>query len=102
MGGMRVNKMVKLLERLTDVPWRADQRLRSRIRLRDTTFPSDLVVAFIFSPWLRSAHAIVGRERLVYDGSLDGPISPQEHPRGNWYVGWLFIRALMDFDRQNR
>jgi hypothetical protein len=92
LGGMRADNIVKLLERLTDGPWRPEKRIRSRIRLRDMTFPSDLVVACIVDPWLiRGAHAVVARDRWVYDGSLDAPVSPRDHPRGKWIISWLIV-----------
>jgi hypothetical protein len=92
LGGMRADNMAKLLERLTNSPWRAEPRARFRVRLRDTTFPASLVVAYLVSPGLwRRAHAIVARERLVYDGSLDEPVSPQDHPMKAWSVSWLIV-----------
>ena len=87
--------MVKLLERLSDVPWRAEKKIRSGIRLRDMTFPGDLVVAYIVDPWLfRGAHAIVARERMVYDGSLVEPVSPQDHPSRKWFISWMITPGL--------
>jgi hypothetical protein len=95
LGGMRVDNMVKLLERLTDIPWRAEKKLRSWIRLGDMTFPGELVVACIVDPWLiRGAHAIVARDQTVYDGSLDEPVSPRDHPRRKWYISWLVISGV--------
>jgi hypothetical protein len=58
-------------------------------------FADQLVVACIVSPWRRRGHAIVARDRLIYDGLLEGPVSSQEHPRKNWFVGWMIVRGLV-------
>ena len=94
LGGMRPQNLIKLLYRLTDAPWRVDWLLRSRVRLSSMVFPEQLTVACLVSPWaLRGAHAIVARGRTIYDGSLDGPVSPEAHPHKNWYVAWLIERG---------
>jgi hypothetical protein len=31
---------------------------------------------------------------MIYDGSLDGPVSPEDHPSKNWFVTWLIVRDL--------
>jgi hypothetical protein len=95
LGGMRPQAMVNLLYRLTDMPWRVERSFRSkRVRLASMVFPVQLVVACIVSPWRRRGHAIVARERVIYDGLLEGPVGPQEHPYKNWFVGWMVVRAL--------
>ena len=57
-------------------------------------FPSELVLATIVHPWWPKAHAIVVRSRVVYDGSLLEPISPQDHPLKKWYVATITTRDL--------
>ncbi|MFI5456639.1 MAG: hypothetical protein ACHRXM_14420 [Isosphaerales bacterium] len=87
--------MIELLVRLTDVPWRIERMTRSRVQLREIVFPHELVMASILDPWLfRGCHAIVARGRVVYDGSLEQPISPEDHPRKKWYIRELCIRDL--------
>jgi hypothetical protein len=94
LGGMRPDRIVELLYRLTDVPWQYKTD-RSFIRLRDMIFPGDLVIAGIRDPWLfRGAHAIVARDRTVYDGSLDEPVSTQDHPRKKWLVLGVIVRGI--------
>ena len=90
LGGMRPQKMVELLYRLSDTPWRLKWLFRTRVRLSSMVFPDHLTMACITSPGLRiNAHAIVARQRIVYDGDLEQPVSPEEHPMKNWYVAWL-------------
>ncbi len=87
--------MLKLLERLTDVPWRTEWLFRARVPLRAMVFPQELVVAFLMDPWLaRDSHAIVACDRVIYDGSLEHPASRDDHPRGKWYVSALCVRDL--------
>ena len=52
-------------------------------------FPDQFVVACIVNHWRGRPHAIVARERTVYDGSLENPVSIQDHPHKNWHVAWL-------------
>ena len=94
LGGMRPDNMIKLLERITDCPWRMKSVIRSWIRLRDKTFPDELVVANIVHPWWSRAHAIVARNQRIYDGTIDKPVSTQDHPLMKWYVAILFIRGV--------
>jgi hypothetical protein len=94
LGGMRPQAIKKLLYRLTDMPWRIEWLFRTRIRLSSMVFPKQLAMACIASPWRRNHHAIVARERVIYDGSLEGPVSPEVHPFKNWFVTWLIVRDL--------
>jgi hypothetical protein len=95
LGGIRPHQMNQLLERLTDVPWRTEWLFRSRVRLRAMKFPHELVLAFISEPWFgRRRHAIVVRDRVIFDGSLEHPISPEDHPCSKWFVSALFVREL--------
>ena len=90
LGGMRAPAMAELLNRLTDVPWRIQWLARARIPLRHMVFPDQLTAACITSGGLwPNAHAIVARGPLIYDGSLEEPVSREKHPRKNWYVAWL-------------
>jgi hypothetical protein len=94
--GMRRQEMIKLLERLTDMPWRLKDLTGLRQpRLGQMKFPDELVVAGIIHPWFFwRRHALAARGRVVYDGSLDRPTSPQDHPYSQWYVDALFIRGV--------
>jgi hypothetical protein len=92
LGGMRPQAMVKLLYRLTDTPWRLELLFRTRIPLSSMLFPDQFVVVCIASHWRRRCHAIVARERVVYDGSLENPISTQDHPQKDWHVVWLIAQ----------
>jgi hypothetical protein len=95
LGGIRPKHMMELLWRLTDSPWRIVWLFRTRVRLSAMVFPDQLVVACITGGGLRpTAHAIVARERVIYDGSLDEPVTTAEHPSKNWYVSWLIERDL--------
>ncbi len=93
LGGMRPDKIVSLLQRLTDVPWRLERCRWPRRRLRDTTFPDQLVLATIDGPW-GGRHAIVARGSWAYDGSLGKPVLCRDHPRGAWRVFSLIVRGL--------
>ncbi len=95
LGGMSSHAIKELLYRLTDEPWRLTSLFRTRIRLASMIFNEKLCVACITSPGIRPrAHAIVARKLSIYDGSLDEPVSCQEHPLKNWYVAWLIERDL--------
>ena len=95
LSGMRPHAIKELLYRLTDQPWRFEWLARTRIRLASMIFDEQLSVACITSHGLRpNAHAVVARKGIIYDGSLDEPVSPQEHPLKNWYVAWLIERDL--------
>jgi hypothetical protein len=94
LGGMRPQMIIKLLYRLSETPWRIEWLTRSRVRLSATVFPDHLVLACIASPWLRHHHAIVARERVIYDGSLDAPVSPADHPHKDWYPVWLLAPGV--------
>ncbi len=95
LGGMRPPMIIKLLFRLTETPWRIEWLIRSKVRLAETVFPDHLVLACIASPWLlRNHHAIVARERVIYDGSLEAPVSPAEHPHKDWYPVWFLTNSL--------
>jgi hypothetical protein len=94
LGGMRAQELKKLLYRLTDAPWRIEWLFRTRVRVSSMVFPERLTMACITSPWRRQAHAVVARKQVIYDGSLDGPVSTAEHPHKNWYVSWLIVPDL--------
>jgi hypothetical protein len=95
LGGVRPKNMLELLCRLTDSPWRIVWLFRTRVRLSAMVFPDQFVVACITSGGLRpTAHAIVARGRVIYDGSLNEPVTATEHPRKDWYVSWLIERDL--------
>jgi hypothetical protein len=90
LGGVRPRAMVELLNRLTDAPWRVQWLFRTRTPLAHMVFPEQLTAACIISRGLLPrAHAIVARGPLIYDGSLDQPVSREQHPCKDWYVNWL-------------
>ena len=76
-------------------PVRAHSLIRKQIRLSSMAFPPDLAVAAITTLWPgASTHAFVTRGQLIYDGSLDNPVSPKDHPSKNWYVSWVITSDL--------
>jgi hypothetical protein len=95
LGGMRAQRVQEFLYRLTDKPWRIRSLARMRVRLCSMVFPQQLSVACIASHSIRPlAHAFAARQRVIYDGSLEKPVSPRDHPLKDWYLAWLIETDL--------